>query len=222
MYNVIYRQSDGNTDCVIVRRTMYAYFKGILTEKYIESIVVEVENIGYNIKVSQGTAAVLPPIGEMVKIYTYTSVREDAIQLYGFLSKDDLDIFKLLINVNGIGPKGGQSILSVMSADELRFAIVSGDAKMIAKAPGIGAKTAQRVILDMKDKVSLEDAFAAEKESVQRGDAAPLSDAVREAVEALAALGYGSTEAVRAVKSVENASDLNVETLLKQALKYLI
>ena len=201
---------------------MYAYFKGILTEKYIESIVIEVENIGYNIKVSQGTITMLPPIGEMVKIYTYTSVREDAIQLYGFLSKDDLDIFKLLINVNGIGPKGGQSILSVMSADELRFAIVSGDAKMIAKAPGIGAKTAQRVILDMKDKVSLEDAFAAEKESMQRGETAPLSDAVREAVEALTALGYGSTEAVRAVKSVENASDLSVETLLKQALKYLI
>ena len=124
---------------------MYAYFKGILTEKYIESIVVEVENIGYNIKVSHGTVAMLPPVGEMIKVYTYTSVREDAIQLYGFLSKDDLDIFKLLINVNGIGPKGGQSILSVMSADELRFAIVSGDAKMIAKAPGIGAKTAQRV-----------------------------------------------------------------------------
>lgn len=201
---------------------MYAYFKGILTEKYIESIVVEVENIGYNIKVSQGTVAMLPPVGEMIKVYTYTSVREDAIQLYGFLSKDDLDIFKLLINVNGIGPKGGQSILSVMSADELRFAIVSGDAKMIAKAPGIGAKTAQRVILDMKDKVSLEDAFAAEKETMQAGSSAPLSDAVREAVEALTALGYGSTEAVRAVKSVENASDLSVETLLKQALKYLI
>ena len=201
---------------------MYAYFKGILTEKYIESIVVEVENIGYNIKVSQGTVAMLPPVGEMIKVYTYTSVREDAIQLYGFLSKDDLDIFKLLINVNGIGPKGGQSILSVMSADELRFAIVSGDAKMIAKAPGIGAKTAQRVILDMKDKVSLEDAFAAKKESMQTGSSAPLSDAVREAVEALTALGYGSTEAVRAVKSVENASDLSVETLLKQALKYLI
>ena len=201
---------------------MYAYFKGILTEKYIESIVVEVENIGYNIKVSQGTVAMLPPVGEMIKVYTYTSVREDAIQLYGFLSKDDLDIFKLLINVNGIGPKGGQSILSVMSAGELRFAIVSGDAKMIAKAPGIGAKTAQRVILDMKDKVSLEDAFVAEKETMQAGSSAPLSDAVREAVEALTALGYGSTEAVRAVKSVENASDLSVETLLKQALKYLI
>ena len=93
---------------------------------------------------------------------------------------------------------------------------------MIAKAPGIGAKTAQRVILDMKDKVSLEDAFTAEKESMQTGSSAPLSDAVREAVEALTALGYGSTEAVRAVKSVENASDLSVETLLKQALKYLI
>lgn len=201
---------------------MYAYFKGILVEKQIESVVVEVGNIGYNIKVSSGTCALLPAVGEFVKLYTYTSVREDAMNLYGFLTKDDLEMFKLLINVNGIGPKGGQSILSVMSADELRFAIISGDAKMIAKAPGIGAKTAQRVLLDMKDKVSLEDAFHGENESSSTGSMDLSSDSVKEAIEALTALGYGSAEAVRAVKAVENASELEVEMILKLALKHLI
>jgi len=199
---------------------MYAYFKGLLTEKNIDSVVIEVGNIGYNIKVSAGTSSMLPVTGETVKLYTYTSVREDALNLYGFLSKDDLEMFKLLINVNGIGPKGGLSILSVMSADELRFAIISGDAKMIAKAPGIGAKTAQRVILDMKDKVSLEDAFQTEKEAALTQDLS--SAATKEAIEALTALGYGSTDAVRAVKAVGATSDMNVESILKQALKHLI
>jgi len=201
---------------------MYAYFKGILVEKQLESVVVEVGNIGYNIKISSGTSALLPVVGEFVKLYTYTSVREDAMNLYGFLTKDDLDMFKLLINVNGIGPKGGQSILSVMSADELRFAIISGDAKMIAKAPGVGAKTAQRVLIDMKDKVSLEDTFHGDDASTTSGSMDLSGDAIKEAIEALTALGYGSAEAVRAVQAVEHASEMEVEMILKSALKHLI
>lgn len=183
-------------------------------------MVVEVNGIGYNIRISAGTASLLPPVGEEAKLYTYTSVREDAISLYGFLTKDDLDMFRLLIGVNGIGPKGGQSILSVMSPDDLRFAIVSGDAKMIAKAPGIGAKTAQRIILDMRDKVSLEDTLHADGSEV-RIDMS-VSDSVREAVEALTALGYGVTEASRAVKEVKGAEQMAVEDILKASLKHLI
>ena len=183
-------------------------------------MVVEVNGIGYNIRISAGTASLLPPVGEEAKLYTYTSVREDAISLYGFLTKDDLDMFKLLISVNGIGPKGGQSILSVMSPDDLRFAIVSGDAKMIAKAPGIGAKTAQRIILDMRDRVSLEDTLHADG-SEARIDMS-VSDGVRGAVEALTALGYGVTEASRAVKEVKGAEQMAVEDILKASLKHLI
>lgn len=183
-------------------------------------MIVEVNGIGYNIRVSAGTASVLPAVGEETKLYTYTSVREDAITLYGFLTKDDLDIFKLLIGVNGIGPKGGQSILSVMSPDDLRFAIVSGDAKTIAKAPGIGAKTAQRIILDMKDKVSLEDTLHVDAGEVRIDTS--VSDSVREAVEALTALGYGVTEATRAVKEVKGAEEMTVEDILKASLKHLI
>lgn len=199
---------------------MYAYFRGKIAAKEPELVIVEVNGIGYNIRVSAGTASVLPAVGEETKLYTYTSVREDAITLYGFLTKDDLDIFKLLIGVNGIGPKGGQSILSVMSPDDLRFAIVSGDAKTIAKAPGIGAKTAQRIILDMKDKVSLEDTLHADAGEVRIDTS--VSDSVREAVEALTALGYGVTEATRAVKEVKGAEEMTVEDILKASLKHLI
>lgn len=199
---------------------MYAYFRGRIAAKEPDLVIVDVNGIGYNIRISAGTASLLPPVGEETKLYTYTSVREDAISLYGFLTKDDLDMFRLLIGVNGIGPKGGQSILSVMSPDDLRFAIVSGDAKMIAKAPGIGAKTAQRIILDMRDKVSLEDTLHTDTGEV-RIDAS-VSDSVREAVEALTALGYGVTEANRAVKSVKGAEQMAVEEILKASLKYLI
>ena len=199
---------------------MYAYFKGKIAVKEPDLVIVETGGIGYNIRISAGTASLLPPVGEEAKLYTYTSVREDAIALYGFLTKDDLDIFKLLIGVNGIGPKGGQSILSVMSPDELRFAILSGDAKMIARAPGIGSKTAQRIILDMRDKVSLEDTLHTEREEV-RVDTS-VSDSAREAVEALTALGYGVTEAARAVKAVKGAEQMTVEDILKASLKHLI
>lgn len=199
---------------------MYAYFKGKIAVKEPDLVIIEVAGIGYNIRISSGTASLLPPVGEEAKLYTYTAVREDAIALYGFLTKDDLDIFKLLIGVNGIGPKGGQSILSVMSPDELRFAILSGDAKMIAKAPGIGAKTAQRIILDMRDKVSLEDTLHTGEEEIRVDPS--VSDVLREAVEALTALGYGVTEATRAVKAVKDAEQMTVEDILKASLKHLI
>lgn len=199
---------------------MYAYFRGKIAVKEPDLVIIEVNGIGYNIRISAGTASLLPPTGEEAKLYTYTLVREDAIALYGFLTKDDLDIFKLLIGVNGIGPKGGQSILSVMSPDELRFAVLSGDAKMIAKAPGIGAKTAQRIILDMKDKVSLEDTLRTDAEEIKTDSS--ISDSVREAVEALSALGYGITEATRAVKAVKDAEQMAVEDILKASLKHLI
>ena len=141
---------------------MYAYLKGTLEEIAEDAVVVEVGNIGYNVRVSATTTQGLPGIGSEVKIYTYTLVREDAFTLYGFLTKDDLEIFKKLITVNGIGPKGGLAILSVMNADALRFAIMAGDAKSIAKAPGVGNKTAERVILDLRDKISLEDTLRAD------------------------------------------------------------
>lgn len=205
---------------------MYAYLKGTLEEITEDNIVVEVGNIGYNVKVSTTTADLLPPLGNEVKIYTYTLVREDTFSLYGFLTRDDLEIFKKLITVNGIGPKGGLAILSVMSADALRFAIMAGDAKSIAKAPGIGSKTAERVILDLRDKVSLEDTLKGLGEPVGAADAAAvggnLDNAMKkEAIEALVALGYSASDATAAVKKVEMTEDTTVESILKMALKYM-
>lgn len=205
---------------------MYAYIKGTLAEVAEDAVVVETGGIGYNIKVSTATAELLPGVGNEVKIYTYTLVREDAFQLFGFLTRDDLEIFKKLITVSGIGPKGGLAILSVMSADALRFAVMAGDAKAIAKAPGIGAKTAERVILELRDKISLEDTLkglgapadtAGGAAGTQGGD----NLIRREAIEALVALGYSASDATAAVKKVEITADATSETVLKLALKHI-
>ncbi|MCM1262680.1 MAG: Holliday junction branch migration protein RuvA [Butyrivibrio sp.] len=201
---------------------MYAYLKGTIEEITEDNLVLEVNQVGYNIKVSARTVNAIQGIGSFVKIYTYTLVREDSFSLYGFLTRDDLEIFKKLITVNGIGPKGGLAILSIMSADELRFAIIAGDAKAISKAPGIGARTAERVILDLRGKVSLDDALASKADAVTMS----LSDEDKnngrnEAIEALVALGYSAADALKAVKQVEVTPDSTVEEILKAALKYI-
>lgn len=201
---------------------MYAYLKGTIEEITEDNLILEANQIGYNIKISARTANLLDRTSGLVKIYTYTLVREDAFSLYGFLTRDDLEIFKKLITVNGIGPKGGLAILSIMSADELRFAILSGDAKAISKAPGIGAKTAERVILDLKDKVSLQDAFSPREDiAVASLSSGASTDEKNEAIEALVALGYSASDALRAVKQVNLAEDASVEEILKASLKYL-
>ena len=200
---------------------MIAYLNGRVADISEENLVIEVAHIGYNVRVPASVTALLPPVGEEVRIYTYMSVREDAVALYGFLTKDDLEMYKQLITVSGVGPKEGLAILSALSADELRMAVISQDAKAIAKAQGIGAKTAQRIILELKDKISLEDTVFM-KDSVSDAAVIPASGdigrAKAEAVEALTALGYSSSDALRAVKAVEQ-DDMDVEALLKAALK---
>ena len=205
---------------------MYAYIKGTLEEITEDAVIVETGGIGYNIKVSGTTVDLLPGIGSEVKIYTYTLVREDAFSLYGFLTRDDLEIFKKLITVSGIGPKGGLAILSVMSADALRFAVMAADAKAIARAPGIGAKTAERVILDLRDKISLEDTLrgiGSPADAAGQAAGAGNSDNLmkREAIEALVALGYSASDATAAVKKVEVGEDATSESILKLALKHM-
>lgn len=200
---------------------MYAYIKGELAEINTDHIVVEAGGIGYQVFISLQTFDYLPSVGEDLKIYTYLYLREDAMILYGFLTKDDLELFKLLISVSGIGPKGGLAILSTLEADDLRFAILSGDAKAISKAPGVGGKTAQRVILELKDKLSLEDAFEAKTEHVQKNAAVAGGSVKNDAVMALTALGYSSTESLKAVSVVEITEDMDVEEVLKAALKHL-
>ncbi len=199
---------------------MIGYLKGIVAELTENALILDVGGVGFEVKISAQTAAELPGIGEECRIYTYMAVKEDDISLFGFPTRDDLNFFKLLITVSGIGPKGAQQILSAMRADDLRFAILTGDAKAIARAPGIGLKTAQKAILELKDKVSDQ---VSEGQVFTAGPAAGtgmVTDERSEAAEALAALGYSSTEAYKAVKQVpEEITDAN--DILKAALKYL-
>lgn len=199
---------------------MYAYLKGELEDTTEEGIVVEVNGIGYNVRIPKEWISQLPPLHYKVQIYTYTSVREDALWLYGFLTARDLDMFKKLITVNGIGPKVAQGILSVMDADALSFAIMAGDAKMIAKAPGVGAKSAERIILDLKDKIFL-DTNSISTDLNKCSDKNQNDLIKNEAVEALVALGYSQFEAAKAVSKVERNENDTVESVLKSAFKYL-
>ena len=199
---------------------MYSYIRGTLADVEENLVVIEAGGVGYNIYTTGQTLDYLPSIGEELKRYTYLQVREDAMQLYGFLTKDDLKVFKLLLGVSGIGPKGALAILSVMSTDDLRFAVLGEDAKMIAKAPGIGAKTAQRLILELKDKLSLEEAFEQKLTNQSEKKLPNQTNGIKnDAIQALVALGYSSTEALKTVNAVEITEDSDVEDILKAALK---
>ena len=201
---------------------MYAYIKGILAEITEDAIIVENQGIGYEVAVPGQVFDYLPSVGEEVKIYTYHYVREDAILLYGFLTKEDVRIFKMLIGVSGIGPKGALAILSVLSTDDLRFAILGDDAKAIAKAPGVGAKTAQRVIIELKDKLSLEDAFEQKlANQAQKAEPNPAVGVKNEAILALTSLGYSQSEALKVLQGIEISPDDQVEDVLKMALKQM-
>lgn len=208
---------------------MIRYLNGILAEVGEAEIVVEVQGIGYAVNVPISMMEQLPGLGEEIKIYTYFSVREDAMQLFGFLTREDLQMYRLLISVNGIGPKAALGIMGSLTGEDIRFAVMSEDVKTIARAPGIGPKTAKKVILELKDKIDLAEMVADAVGQESSGTAVPGRAAgagkqaavVQDAIEALVVLGYPKTDAARAVRSVELAEDMTVEELLKQSLKNL-
>lgn len=184
---------------------MISYIRGELCDIEEQKAIVDVNGVGYGIYMPQQALSLLPPMGQQVKIHTYLNIREDAMQLFGFLTKEDLNVFRLLIGVNGIGPKAGLNILSCLSPDELRFAVLSGDAKAISATPGIGKKTAEKLILELKDKLNIEDmlehaAHGGDSEDLASGTDTASNTMQAEAVQALTALGYGSAESLRAVK----------------------
>lgn len=201
---------------------MIGYIRGSIEEIEEWGLVIDRGGIGFRIFMPGALLAQQVRIGDEVKIFTYLHVKEDAMQLYGFFTKDDLEVFKLLLNVNGIGPKAALGVLSGLTADELRFAVLSDDAATIAKAPGIGKKTAQKLILELKDKFSLEEAFESKLSHVQEKSAGSMQDGTGEAVQALVALGYSNTEALQAVRKVEGSGEMDTEEILKAALKHLL
>lgn len=197
-----------------------------MEEYWEDTIVVESGGIGWNIHVPLSVLDRLPHVGDQIKIYTSFQVKEDSMTLYGFFSRPDLRMFNQLLGVNGIGPKAALGILSSLNPDDLRMAIIAEDAKAIAKAPGVGPKTAKRVILDLKDKISMEDVLPQEftqgqTETAVTAAAVGGDGAGKEAVEALVALGYSLTEATKAVRQVAITEDMNAEAVLKASLKFL-
>ena len=197
---------------------MIAYIKGTVEEIFEDSIYLDYNGLGFRIFIPVNFRN---SIGykEELKVYTYMNVKEDSITLYGFPNKSDLEIYKLLLTVSGVGPKAAMNILSFMSGEELRFAVLTADANKISKAPGIGKKTAQKILLELKDKFDFTEAI---DETLSEKETALSQDAVSDTVDALVALGYSGSEALKAAKKA--AVEIKEEDsgkILKQALKYL-
>ena len=204
---------------------MIASVKGKLEGVTAESVIIDVNGLGVEAIVPTTVINRLPKIDENIRLYTYLHVREDAMQLYGFLEKEDLDFFKLLITVNGIGPKAAIAILSSIPTDILTFAIISEDTKTIEKAQGIGSKTAKKLVLELKDKVGI--IKIPKNTGSENYDNNVLTIGINseikdEAVQVLTALGYSQTEAVKAISTVEISEKMTSEELVKLALKNLM
>ncbi len=202
---------------------MISYVRGELVSVMEDKVIIDVNGIGYGIYVPSSMFQQIPSVGNEIKLHTYLNVREDAMQLFGFISYEALEVYKMVISVNGIGPKGGLSILSKLTVNELRFAVASGDVKAISSAQGIGKKTAEKLIIELKDKLSIEDALNSDS-NVTNVKNIPDDNAtnMNEAIQALIALGYDNSSALKAVQQVTSAKDLQTEEILKLALKNLM
>ncbi len=202
---------------------MFSYLRGIYTENDIDTITVECGGVGYQVYVPVTVLPHLPAIGQEVKIYTFFKPSEECFSIYGFIRKDDLNIFKQLIKVSGVGPKVAMAILGTLSADDLRFAVAADDDKSISKAPGVGAKIAKKIVIELKDKLGAptDPDLSGVDISEVVSDAGGLSGLRNDALEALTALGYSSSESLKAISKVDFDENTPVELLIKKALREL-
>ena len=202
---------------------MFYYIKGPLTYKDSAFAVIEAGGVGYKMAISQTTFNSLPPLGTNdVKLFTHLSVREDGIELFGFSSMEELSAFKMLIGVSGVGPKVAVSILSFLSPEKFVLAVSSEDAKTLSKASGVGAKTAARIILELKDKLSTLSVEAPTlAASVPDVAASSASSELSDAIEALSAIGYTRSEIMTALRGVDT-SKMSLEEIFKTATKKLM
>ena len=198
---------------------MYAFIEGEVCEKVNGSLTLLAGGVGYLLNCSNNTLQAAPALGGKMRCYTFLSVREDAMELFGFATREEKELFTQLTSVSGIGPKTALGLLGSMPLRDLNLAILLGDVNALSLAPGIGKKTAQRIALELKDKVSQADVSAAAAGSAAAVPAASMAaDCVAEAIEALTALGYSSTEARNAVSQVRDQSD-KPEELIRLALR---
>lgn len=201
---------------------MISYIKGSLAEVNEDSIVVDRSGIGFLIRVPATVLNQMPPVGEEVKIFTIMAVKEDDISLIGFLTREERSMYKLLVSISGIGPKGALGILGAMDIDSLRFAIHSGDAKTISSAPGIGKKTAERLVLELKDKVDIEGESDIAIPAYRAGEpAAGDTPEKADAIAALIALGFSQTETNKAVRDLGDVAGMSADDIITAALKKL-
>lgn len=195
---------------------MIAFVRGSVAKINSDSIFLDHDGLGFRVYMNTRDLAHLN-MHEDVLVYTYMQVREDGMALFGFLKEEELEVFKLLINVSGVGPKIGLNCLSMYTVSDINFAIASDDDKTLSKVSGLGAKTAKKIILELKDKIDITNVVNTDSSSA---DVAGL-DSKSDAIEALAALGYSASEALKAMANIENASELETEELIKLALKNL-
>ena len=200
---------------------MIAYISGALVSAGENYIVIDNHGMGYRIFVSGKFLEHIPAYGTQIKIYTHMYIREDELTLYGFHSEEELSVFRILIGISGVGPKVAMAILTALTIQELQLAVISEDAKTISKANGVGAKGASRIILELKDKLKMEDMMDAAYEQSIVQDTQNLN-AARDAILALVNLGYSNSEAALAVKKIGDTSQMDIESILKAALKKLI
>lgn len=200
---------------------MIAYISGALVSAGENYIVIDNHGMGYRIFVSGKFLEHIPAYGTQIKIYTHMYIREDELTLYGFRSEEELSVFRILIGISGVGPKVAMAILTALTIQELQFAVISEDAKTISKANGVGAKGASRIILELKDKLKMEDMMDAAYEQSIVQNTQDLN-AARDAILALVNLGYSNSEAALAVKKIGDTSQMDIESILKAALKKLI
>ena len=197
---------------------MYAFIEGEVCEKLNGCLVLLASGIGWQLNCSNNTLQAAPPLGEKMRCWTWLSVREDAMELFGFATREEKEMFLQLTSVSGIGPKTALGVLGSMPLRELNLAILLGDVNALSRAPGIGKKTAQRIALELKDKISQADVSAAVPAQSAAASPALSPDAVTEAIEALIALGYSSTEARNAISQVRDQTD-KPEDLIRLALR---
>lgn len=198
---------------------MYAYITGTIVEKNNEGIIIENNGIGYNIFMPKSKIDIIPDEGKEARIFTYTLVREDAFLLYGFAKREELNIFKKLISVSGIGPKGALSILSTLTVEELVIALANRDAAAISKAPGVGKKSAERLVIDLNDKVSKEEIEVSIDGVDKPSD--DMTSAMNEAIEAMLALGFSAKISKEAVEDAAKRANNDTSSILREALKYI-
>lgn len=201
---------------------MYAYIKGKLDYKHNDFLIVEAGGIGYKVSTSLGTIETSGPVGSEVKLYTHLYVREDIMSLYGFMSQEELGMFELLLSVSGVGPKAAVSLVSSVSPSKFGLAVITDDAKTLTKAQGIGSKMAQRIILELKDKIKKEQLAAPAQDPGQaKVQFAKENTRVSEAISALMVLGYTALEASKAVSAVYS-EEMDLESIIKGSLKSLV